>query len=177
MNTRSHGDWRHAGVARRLLTCLLTVLFLVQPVARLSSACSLNGSPFGSEACCCSDSMPVATVSCCSVAGPSDVSTDTPVLSLGNHCTCEVQAPVPFPAVAPEPGLQSKERGIDGGFARWIEFGALMSSSTPFLEWARPIQQSDLALSSGLRPPAGPVVVGPSGRPRGLLALICVARC
>ena len=98
------------------------------------------------------------------------------ILSPLDRCTCELQAPAPFPALPRESGLRGAERGSDGGLAGWIESGALASASTPIPEWAsRPGEVCPRI--DGLRPSDSQTAAILARGHRGLLDLLCVARC
>ena len=173
-NRRSYGT--RPGFARRLLACLLAVLLGVQPIAWASWACSRGGRVSGQEVCCCPDQSSIAETSCCSTEQPNRGTSGASILSPLDRCTCELQAPAPFPALPRQSGLRGAERGSDGGLAGWIESGALASASTPIPEWAsRPGEVCPRI--DGLRPSDSQTAAILARGHRGLLDLLCVARC
>ena len=165
------------GFARQVLACLLAVLFAVQPNARASSACSSGKPVSGGVSCCCTAFTNVLATSCCSTEAPSRDSSSESILSPFSRCTCEMQAPAPLSALPRESDLRGAERGSDSCFHRWIETGALASASTPFLGWTSPPGDVHIALLDRFHPFGDPTAAVLVRRPRGLLDLICIARC
>lgn len=177
MSTRNRSDRAQPGIARRFLACFQSALLAVQPIAWATSAC-LEGRPGpGQEACCCSSPSTVPVMSCCSTEEPRRAASGTSILSPLSQCTCEMQAPAPFSALPSESGVRSVDRGNDSGLCRWIESGALASASTPSPQW--PSQSGELhgPPICGLNPFRSPTAAILVRGPRGLLDLICVARC
>jgi len=172
-STRKRGRSR-PGFARRILACLLAVLFAIQPIARASSACSSDSA---GEGCCCSVSTSVSATSCCSTETSNRSTSSGSFLSPLSRCTCEMQAPAPLSALPRELGLRGAERGGDGCCGRWIERGAFASASTPLVAWVSPPGDAHVTLRDGLHPLGNPTAGMHLRRPRGLLDLICVARC
>ena len=177
MSTRKRRDGTQPGFARRLLACLLTALFAVQPSAWASSACSREGPVSGQEICCCSAPSSARETSCCSTEEPSRDASRTSILSPLSRCSCEMRAPVPLPALPRD----SSARGADGHgdrcLDRWIESRALASASTPIPEWASPPGEVYGQFIDGLPPSGNPTAAILARGPQGLLDLICVARC
>jgi hypothetical protein len=69
------------------------------------------------------------------------------------------------------------DRGSDVRLDRWIELGALASTSTPIREWASPPGEVHGPLIAGLHPFGNPTAAILAREHRGLLDRICVARC
>ena len=176
-STRQRSSRTRPGFARQVLACLLAVLFAIQPNARASSACPKGKPVSGGENCCCSVPPTVPATNCCSTEALGRDTSGEPILSPLSRCACEMQAPAPLSALPRESGLRGAERGSDSCFHRWIETGALASASTPFLGWASPPGDVHSALHDGLHPFGNPTAAVFVRRPRGLLDLICVARC
>ena len=176
-STKTRLDRSRLGFARRLFACFLAALFAAQPTAWASSACSKRELTSGMPSCCCSVPASALATSCCSTEVSSRADSDVPVLSLLSRCSCELQAPVPLPALPRESSPRGNERGSDRTIDRWIESGALASASTPLLDWASPPGDPSVALHCGLHPFDSPTAAVLVRRPRGLLDLICVARC
>lgn len=164
-------------IARRILACFLAALFVVQPIAQASPACSVLALLSGQEACCCEGPAQVQAPSCCS---GTDTGRDAAAASLSARaepCACEVDAPEPLPALPRGAGTRSADGGGERGLERWIEAGALASASIFVLEWASPPGEACADLVAGLHPfpclPAPNLARGV----RGFLAVICVVRC
>lgn len=178
MNTSSRKRSRsRPGFARQVLACVLPVLFAIQPNARASSACSSGEPVSGGVSCCCSAPTNVLATSCCSTGAPSRDDSGESILSPLSRCTCEMQAPAPLSALPLESGLRGAERGSDSCFHQWIETGALASASIPFLGWASPPGDVHVAPHDRFHPFGDPTAAVLVRRPRGLLDLICIARC
>lgn len=176
MNSREQqGTTKHAR-ARRLLACFLAVLFVVQPIARALPACSIGALIPGGRPCCCANSSTVQGPSCCSSADIGRGASGASLSSVG-RCACEVQTPEPIPALPLESGVRGVDGVGDSCLDRWIGAGALASASTPILEWASLPGEACGALIRW------PCVLPDAPAPRlargvrGLLAVICVARC
>jgi hypothetical protein len=177
MSTRKRCDRTQPGFARRLLACFLSALFAVQPIAGASSACPRGRPVSGQEVCCCSGPSSVPVSSCCATEEPSQRTSGTSILSPLTRCNCAIQAPAPFSALPRESGPRSADRGSDGNLDGWIESGALASTSTPLPEWASPPGEVYVPPIDGLHPSSNPTATILARGPRGLLDLICVARC
>lgn len=173
-STRQRCSRTRPGFARQFLACFLAVLFVVQPIARALSACSSDS---GGENCCCSVSTSVSATGCCSTAISNRDTSSVSFLSPLSRCTCEMQAPAPLSALPRELGLRGAERGGDGCFGRWVERGAFASASTPLVAWVSPPGDAHVTLRDGLHPLGNATAGIRLRRPRGLLDLICVARC
>lgn len=175
MSPKQRRDTR-AEIARRLLACFLAALCVAQPIAQATPACSILALP-GQEACCCDGPAKVQATSCCSSAVVERDAVAASSYVRVERCACEVRAPEPLPALPRE----ARARGVDGGSERslehWIGAGALASASIPLLEWASPPGEACTDLVAGLHP--FPCVPAPNlaRGVRGLLAVICVARC
>lgn len=177
-STRLRSRRTRPGFARQVLACLLAVLFALQPIARASSTCSKGKPVSAGEDCCCTVPPTVPATNCCSIEASSRDTSSGSFLSTLSRCACEMQPPAPFSAPPREPGLRGAERGAEGGFDRWIESGALASASMPLLDWASPAPGDACGvLHEGLHPFGNPTAAVLVRRPRGILDLICVARC
>lgn len=173
---RERKDATRSEIARRILACFLAALFVVQSIAQASSACSIWALISGRGACCCVNPAKLQAPSCCSTA---DIGRDVSGTSLSSvkRCTCEVRAPEPLPALPRESGARGVDGGSDRHLERWIGSGALASASTPILEWASPPGEACVALMDGLHPFPCASAPNLARGVRGLLAMICVARC
>lgn len=177
MNTRERRDTTRPEIWRRLLACLMAGLFVVQPIIQASPACSILALISGQGACCCAKPSKVQAPSCCSTADISRDASGTSLSSPVKRCGCEVRAPGPLPALPRESGARSVDGDSDRCLDRWIGSGALASASTPILEWASPPGEASVALLDGVHPFSRASAPSLARGARGLLALICSARC
>ena len=177
-STRQRGRGARQGFTRQVLVCLLAVLFAVQPSARgSSSTCSSGGLVSGAVSCCCSDPTSVLATSCCSSEAPSRAEPGEVIVSPLSRCTCQMQPAAPLSALPRESGLRGAERGSDRCFHRWIEMGALALAMSSSPAGDSPLGEIHGALHDGLHPFGEPTMAVLVRRPRGILDLICIARC
>jgi len=177
MSTRKITEGPRRGFAKRLLVCFLAALFALQPLVRASSPCSAGSSASDGGRCCCSAPESVLVPSCCSTGASNPETSGAPILAARGGCGCELQAPVPVSALPLESSIRGAERDGHSGFERWIEAGALVSASTPVQGWDSPPGIASDARCGEMHPFPDRTAAISARRPRGLLDLICVARC
>ena len=172
---RKRRDTRRPELAGRFFTCFLVALFLVQQIALASPACPTWGSISSREGCCCGNISNPQASSCCPNADTGRDASGRSLTSAG-RCTCEVRAPWPLPALPRDVDA----RGVDGSRDRtldhWIGSGARASASTPILGGVSPPGEPGVVIDPSRVFPCAPAPKLARGA-RGLLTVICVARC